>query len=273
MTIGYHLPAGLHYAAVDGIRIAVEVVHNGPPSSPTVAWLHGLGSSSIVAFGQTTRHPALRGITSLLIDLPGHGLSTRPEAWSYSIEEHAGVVNQVVARVAGGPVTLVGHSMGGTVAIACAASAQEAVERLIVAEPSLGPECGPLSRHIASQTERRFVDRGQAALLRLTARQAARGDVAAQAFLPSLRLASPVAMHRTAVSLRGERSPSFRELLSDFKGPKAWIGGDRSGSFEQLLDSPDLRRYVVPHAGHVMMAENPDGFSEAIAAALAQANH
>lgn len=172
------------------------------------AWIHGLGSSSIQAFAQASRQPAPTGTTSLLIDLAGHGTSDKPTAWSYTVEDHARVVSQVLAKIVGLPVTLLGHSM----AIACAVSFPGAVERLIVADPSLDPGFGPLSAHIASQSEERFVERGYTALVRAPERYAARGDVAAQAFLPSLLQASPVALHRSARSLGKTRTPSIALL-------------------------------------------------------------
>jgi len=209
-TIDDHLNAGPAYVAVDGISIAVEVVGNGTASGPVIAWIHGLGSSSTQAFAQIARHPALAGTTSLLIDLAGHGASDKPTGWSYTVEDHARVVNQLLAKIVGQPVTLLGHSMGGTIAIASAVSFPGAVERLIVAEPSLDTGFGPLSAHIASQSEERFVERGYAVLVRATERQSARGDVAAQAFLPALRQASPAALHRSATSLRETRVPSYQ---------------------------------------------------------------
>lgn len=259
---------GIRHVTVDGIPVAVEIVHNGPGTGRTVAWLHGLGSSAIHAFAEVARHPALAGTVSLLINLPGHGLSGGPEGWAYTMEGQAEIVNGILREIVGQPVTLVGHSMGGTVAIACAVRSPEGVGRLIVAEPSLDPHFGPLSAHIANQREERFVCAGYAALVRVTERQARRNDAAAQAFLPSLRLASPVAMHRSATSLLEARSPAFRQQLRELAIPKTVISGDRSAPFEPPLDDGRLMGYVVRDAGHVMMADNPAGFAAAVAVAL-----
>ena len=169
------LRAGISYITAGDIAIAVDIVRNGVDSGPTIAWLHGLGSSSIEAFAEVARHPALTGTTSLLIDLPGHGLSDKPVGWTYSAEDHAGIVVQALASFVSKPVSLFGHSMGGMIAIACAVKAQESVERLILTEPSWNH----LSAHIAAQSEERFIHRGYPALLRITERQAAHGDPSA----------------------------------------------------------------------------------------------
>jgi pimeloyl-ACP methyl ester carboxylesterase len=125
-----------------------------------------------------------------------------------------------------------------------------------------------LSAHIASQSEERFVERGYAVLVRATERQAARGDVAAQAFLPALRQASPAALHRSATSLRETRVPSYQRQLANLTMPKAMITGEHSPPFEPPAIEVNLRGYVVRDAGHVMMADNPDEFTSAVTRAL-----
>lgn len=129
-----------------------------------------------------------------------------------------------------------------------------------------------MSAHIASQSEERFVERGYTALVRATERYAARGDVAAQAFLPSLLQASPVALHRSARSLGKTRTPSYRDTLAALTMLAALITSDRSSASVPPLDGGWLKGYVVRHAGHVLMADNPDGFAQAGAAVLGQAD-
>lgn len=130
-----------------------------------------------------------------------------------------------------------------------------------------------MSAHIAAQPEARFVRKGYLTLLRVTERQAARGDPAAESFLHSLHLASPIALHRTATSLCDVRTPSFRKQLAGLTLIKAVIVGDRSPSFEPPLGDGELKGYVVLDAGHVMMIDNPDGFAWAVATALGHDRH
>jgi pimeloyl-ACP methyl ester carboxylesterase len=56
----------------------------------------------------------------MLIDLPGFGRSTAPDTWSFSMEDHAGIVAEVLDKLALGKAELIGHSMGGSIAIALA---------------------------------------------------------------------------------------------------------------------------------------------------------
>ncbi len=121
---------------------------------------------------------------------------------------------------------------------------------------------------MAAQDESRFADRGYAALVSAMERAAIAGDAGARAFLASLREASPVALHRSATSLQRMRSPSLREQLLALPMPKALVVGDRSPPLEFPLPDCKLRGYVVPEAGHDLMANNSEGFAAAVASAM-----
>ena len=96
-----------------------------------------------------------------------------------------------------------------------------------------------------------------------------------------IALSSPLATHRTARSLTGERSPTLREELVRLDLPRAFIVGSRtleadekpaSGEAGDRLDGFGVRRLIVPDAGHLMMYDNPHGFARAIATAVQIAN-
>lgn len=194
---------------VEGVTLAWRERPFGGDGA-TVAFLHGLGAS-LLDFTWLAAHPALAHTRLLLIDAAGFGESDRPADFPYTIEAHTELVAGLLRQIAAKPVGLVGRSMGGSIAIALAHRHPDLAKALVLAEPNLDPGTGDLSGHIAHQDEARFVARGYPALLYQTDRTAARGDAVAEGFLRSLRLASPVAIHRSAVSLRAERSPTFRE--------------------------------------------------------------
>lgn len=260
----------LHRTVVDGISIAWtrhtprdDTGHAGS----SVVFLHGLGSSSR-EFHYLADHPALRDRSLFFLDAPGHGTSDRPADWTYSIEDHADLLARAIERIASPPVVLAGHSMGGSIAIAIAARHPGTASRLIVAEPNLDPGTGTLSGHIARQSEARFVSRGYRALVYQTEREAARGESVASRFLDTLRLSSPIALHRSGVSLRAYRSPTLRDLLERLQIPRTVIWGGKTLPLTPPLANPAIRHELIPGAGHVMMIENPEGFADAIGRAL-----
>ena len=153
-------------------------------------------------------------------------------------------------------------------AIALAHRHADLTRSLVVAEPNLDPGAGTLSGHIARQSETRFVARGYPALLYQTERAAARGDAVAATFLRSLRLASPLAIYRSAVSLRAERSPTFREQLESLALPRTLLWGERTPPLQPPLADSTIRQVTLPDAGHQMMADTPGAFASAVREAV-----
>lgn len=256
-----------HDAAVDGITLSWHERAGRDRNAPTIVFLHGLGASSR-DFWWLADHPALALERLLAVDAVGHGGSEGPASAPCTIEQHAALVAALLREASPSPVTLVGHSMGGSTAIVVAYRHAPLVARLVVAEPHLDPGAGMFSGHIARQSEERFAARGYPALIYQTERAAARGDAAAAVFLPSLRQASPIVMHRSAVSLRAARSPTFREQLPALRMPRTMLWGERTLPLSPPLASTAVRQTTIPAAGHQMMLDNPDGFAGAIRDAI-----
>ncbi|RKT52517.1 alpha/beta fold hydrolase [Saccharothrix australiensis] len=80
-------------------------------SGPLLVLLHGLGATAEVWRGVTPHWPG----SWLAVDLPGHGRSTPLERYSFGSFAAA-----VAAVVPPGPVAVLGHSLGGAVALALA---------------------------------------------------------------------------------------------------------------------------------------------------------
>ncbi|OBA95288.1 hypothetical protein A5662_18835 [Mycobacteriaceae bacterium 1482268.1] len=80
---------------------------------PTILLLHGYPSSS---FDYRLVIPHLAGRAWLTLDFLGFGLSEKPRPHRYSLFEQADLVQKVVANSADGPVELIAHDMGTSVA-------------------------------------------------------------------------------------------------------------------------------------------------------------
>jgi pimeloyl-ACP methyl ester carboxylesterase len=78
----------------------------------------------------------------LMLDLPGHGLSSRPDA-SYELTWYAHVVASWLRRLDLGPVDIVGHSFGGGIAQMLLLEPALQIRRLVLVAPGgLGTELG-----------------------------------------------------------------------------------------------------------------------------------
>jgi esterase len=96
--------------------------------SPSVVCLHGLA-------GHSREWDALAAVLDgrvLAPDLRGHGWSDW--AQSYSVDAHVRDVAVVVEELVGGPAIVVGHSLGGIVAMSLAADHPDLVEGLVVVD-------------------------------------------------------------------------------------------------------------------------------------------
>ncbi|MFJ6517034.1 alpha/beta fold hydrolase [Streptomyces filamentosus] len=232
-----------------------------PGDGPVRVFVHGLGCTAASDFAHIAARPELAGGRALLVDLLGHGLSDRPADFDYRPEGQAEALAELLDHLDLTGVHLVGHSMGGTVAIHLAAARPGRVARLVVAEPNLYAGGGAFSRPMASRPEEEFVQYGFARMLAVTDR----ADYAAR-----LRIADPRAVHRSAVALVAGGDPEAGDVLAGLTLPRAFLVGekslpDRAAEQAAAMGVPVLE---VPAAGHNMMLDNPDGFTTALAEAL-----
>lgn len=234
-----------------------------PGRLPARLFVHGLGGSGAGVFGGVAGHPSLNGHRTLVLDLPGHGMSDRPADWDYTLDDHAAVVARVCEAAGLDTIDLVGHSLGADIAVVAAGRNPGLVGRLVVAEANLDPlppsPTGLFSQKISAQSEEEFVARGYQALLE---------DV--PTWRPLLRLCDARAVYRSAVGLTTGTSPTMRELLVATAIPRTFIRGEHG---EELRDPDGLRAagvrlVVIPSAGHMMMRDAPDAFVEALATEL-----
>ncbi|MGW4164670.1 alpha/beta fold hydrolase [Streptomyces sp. NPDC004788] len=228
---------------------------------PARVFVHGLGCTGASDFAHVAVHPALPRRRSLLVDLLGFGLSDRPGGFDYRMESQAAVVARILDHEGLTGVELVGHSMGGAVAVHLAAARPDLVERLVVAEPNLYAGGGMFSSPVAAQDEQSFVREGFAAMLATQQR----ADYAAR-----LRLADPLAVHRSAVALVEGSAPAAGDLFAALQRPRAFLVGEASlpDADAEKVAAEGIPVLVIPAAGHNLMIDNPDGFARALAEAL-----
>ncbi|WAZ19929.1 alpha/beta hydrolase [Streptomyces cinnabarinus] len=230
-----------------------------PGEEPVRVYVHGLGSMSSVYHAHIAARPELAGRRSLFVDLPGHGISDRPERFGYSLEENADAMAAVLDTAGLTGAELIAHSMGGAVALVLAHRRPDLVSRLVLTEANLDafPPPAAGSSGIASYAEDDFVDGGHARVL----------EHVGPLWAATMRLADPRALHRSAVGLiRGSR-PMMREILESLPVDRVYLQGELSGELagRQALEAAGVRVVTVPGAGHNVMFDNTDAFVAAVA--------
>ncbi|MFI2412634.1 alpha/beta fold hydrolase [Streptomyces sp. NPDC018947] len=233
-----------------------------PGEEPARVYVHGLGAMSSVYHAHIASRPELAGRRSLFVDLPGHGLSDRPQDFGYTLDDHAGALAAALDAAGVTGAELIAHSMGGSVAVVLAHRRPDLVSRLVLTEANLDafppPTAG--SSGIASHTENDFVNGGHARVL----------DGVGPLWAATMRLADPRALHRSAVGLRHGSRPVMRTLLEGLSVDRVYLQGALSGDLDgrEALEAAGVRVVTVPDAGHNVMFDNPDAFTEAVAGAV-----
>jgi pimeloyl-ACP methyl ester carboxylesterase len=115
-----------------GVR--TRVLEAGDPSGPAIVLIHGLFTSHL-AFDDVIDELARR-FHVIAPDLPGFGESEKPTPtrYAYGIETFAEAVADLIAAFGVGRAAILGHGMGGAVALTLAAVHAELVQRLVLVD-------------------------------------------------------------------------------------------------------------------------------------------
>jgi len=106
---------------------AYTAAHELDPKKPSVVFIHGAGLDHSW-FALQSRYFGYHGWNVLAVDLPGHGRSDGPAL--PSVTEMAEWIFDILKNSSLEKASLVGHSLGALVALECAASHPERVERI-----------------------------------------------------------------------------------------------------------------------------------------------
>ena len=260
-----------------------QVVYRVAGSGPPVVLIHGMVNSS-----RHWREVALRlaeRYTVIAPDLVGHGDSATPRG-DYSLGAHAAVIRDLLAALGIERATMVGHSLGGGVAMVYFWQFPERVERLaLVSSGGLGHDVSPLLRAAALP--------GAGALISLATHRAVTGalhgagdrlrergsgvGVQLQAVARALRPlesrgAREAFVHtlRAVIDPRGQRVAANDRLylLADVPTLIVWGERDRTIPIEHgraaHAATPHSRFVTLPRAAHFPNLEDPEGLAAAL---------
>ena len=117
---------------LDAGGVMVRTVRAGK-GEPTLLLLHGYGESLTTwraVFDRLAAHSRV-----IAIDLPGFGGSAKPDT-SYSLATFTARLSSFIDRWTTGPVTVVGHSMGGELAAALALARPDRIKVVVLIAPA-----------------------------------------------------------------------------------------------------------------------------------------
>jgi pimeloyl-ACP methyl ester carboxylesterase len=262
-----------------GHRVLYRIAGDGPP----VVLIHGMVNSSKhwekVALRLADRY------TVIAPDLLGHGDSAAVRG-DYSLGAHACSIRDLLTTIGIDRATIVGHSLGGGIAMQFFYQFPQRVERLaLISSGGLGHEVSPMLRGAALPgaaagiwlvANRRVRSALERAGERLRARGSRRG-VYLQALARAMRpLQDAEARNaflqtlRSVIDVRGQHVSARDRLYLLGELPTLIVWGERDNTIpmahglaaHELV--PNSRFVTLPKAAHFPNLEDPEGLADAL---------
>lgn len=247
----------------------------------TLVYLHGLlgRGRNFLSSARALEHEQ----RSILVDLPNHGDSPWTDTFSYPdiADIVADVLDKVVRR--SGPVDLLGHSLGGKVAMTLTLRHPQLIDRLIVEDiaPVTYPPLPAGLRGTVDDNAYLLDTLAGLDLLGLSSRGEADAllteaipDRGVRGFLlQNLQHVDGGFRWQPNLELLRASMPTingFPELDSRFEGPTLWLAGGRSRYVRSgdrtamLARFPQARLLTVKGSGHWIHSEQPAVFLDVL---------
>jgi 2-hydroxymuconate-semialdehyde hydrolase len=259
---------------VGGLAIHYADEGQGPP----LVLIHGLGGQT---YNFRYNIPVLsQRLRVVALDLKGFGYSERPDDSDYSLAAQAGLVGEFMDRLDIPRAAVLGHSMGGAIALRLAVTSPQKVDRLVLVGSA--PPNGMVPWVAGSPPLRPLLRVGTTLILH---QPGLREKVLQYGFYdPAFLSAEMVEEFRRSASIRGS-TDAIASLLSDAARDEPvdvsqvsqpvlllWGEGDRWTSVRlarRLADAlPNARLQVIGRARHMVLEERPEESNEAILAFL-----
>ncbi len=270
------------------MQIRTESIHGSTITfaeageGPVLLLVHGIGGNFLnwkPVIGPLARHH-----TVIAPDLPGHGKSEAGHG-DYSLGSFASILRDLLLSLGHERATVVGHSLGGGVAMQFGYQFPEMVERLVlVSSGGLGPEVSAVLRAAALPGAGSFIQATAAAgnkvvppiaggLARLGLRPNA--DVAEVmrgygSLADENRRAAFLATARSVIGTRGQRVAAGERLLLAENIPVLIVWGERDPIIPVRHGEdahrclPHSRLEVFEDVGHIPQIEAPLHFVEVL---------
>ncbi|HET8566280.1 MAG TPA: alpha/beta fold hydrolase [Solirubrobacterales bacterium] len=257
-------------------------------SGPVLLLIHGMAGTC--ANWESVIEPLAIDRTVIAPDFPGHGASA-PGAGDYSLGGLAGSLRDLLLALGHERATLVGHSLGGGVAMQFTYQFPEMVERLVlVSSGGLGPDVSPLLRAAALPGADLFIS-ATAGVGSQIGSAIGRG-IGAIGFRPNADLAEVargyatlrdperrkafLATLRSVVDADGQRIAALDRLYLAELLPLLIVWGENDPIIpvehgrEAHAQLPSSRLEIFADTGHVPMLERPGRFIAVLQRFLAE---
>jgi pimeloyl-ACP methyl ester carboxylesterase len=213
----------------DGLRIRALVW--GRDADPTVVLVHGNGAHA--HWWEPLLPSLVPGWRAVAVDLRGHGESGWPATPAYAMLDFERDLAAVIAATVSGPFALVGHSMGGRVALWYAARRPAGVTALGMLDsrldPLVGADAAKYRKKMGAREGRGYPTR--------------EAVMAAFRFVPDEPDVAPAVLARIADRAIVERAPG--DWTFRFDRGVLDVAGDGAGDMMRLLPDVAVPTFVA----------------------------
>ncbi len=255
-------------------QLPLFVHRSGSGGTPCVL-IHGLGDGAYVWTDFVRHLPA--DYQALAVDLRGHGYSPRSAGGQYFTHQHVADVTATLDRLGLERPVLIGHSLGGDVAMRIAIAQPQRIAALVIVD--FGPESGPSGMRVIHNLKHSM-----------------REYATVQEYLRWLTRTRPMISaelleHCAVESLEGSAEGGFRlrvdpaifwanaphrnpkiewAALASIACPTLLLRGAASAVLPKAVAEkmaaavPDCTLLEVSKSGHAIMLENPGAFRQCV---------
>lgn len=255
------------YRTPRGLNLSFRIWNHA--AAPHVLLVHGFGDNSLVwhHFAST-----LDNSCCLAIDLQGHGHSEWNSTRTYAIPDFVADLKNVLEDLCPAPVVLIGHSLGGQVAIHAAAACPERIRAVVLVDVALKPNelSGGYVRRKFRERCRVYESVAQYIALLRGHLPLARQELLEVLAEGALRVNDEGRYEERCdpmlVNMDDSIDTRLLPSLKHIARPILFVRGagsavlSRATASELLAELPQSRMSVVPTAGHAVMLDNPEGF-------------
>ncbi|MCH8504483.1 MAG: alpha/beta hydrolase [Ectothiorhodospiraceae bacterium] len=244
-------------------------LRSGPGDAPTVVLVHGWTCR------RTYWNPQLEHLSGrfpvLALDLPGHGDSPVPDA-PRTVESCAEDVISAVRKSVEGPVVLIGHSMGGAVALEAARALPDSQVQGVILADTFVIDYGGLDQETQQAIAAPFGSDFPGAIADLVENTST--DATPDSLKEKLKREMGEADTGSALPLWNSLlawSPdkAFREI----RAPIHAINGSLIPDSARKRCAPYVREWIQDGAGHFLQMEDPQRFNALLDQSLAALKH
>ena len=224
-----------------------------------ILFLHGLGCTK-ESFDDAFGFASLADYRLLAPDLVGYGDSSKPQDFSYSMEDQAEIISLLLENVDTERIHIIAHSMGGAIGLLLAERIPDRVASFVNIEGNLiAEDCGLVSRKTAEIPFEKFRDNVFDKLRSKGPRPWRELSVKSDA----------LAVHKSSVSLvEWSDSEKLLEIFLNLTARKLYIYGDQNADMPIIARLGGIKKTAISNSGHFVMNDNPAEFYEAVSEAV-----